>query len=593
MATVTETIGRAFVGDQLDNLQETTAQQERQIAVFREAAAEQNQQMTLLVETIQRLEQALYSPDWVRLSAIGRQEFTRQALRQITELARLMALKNPVIGRGVEIQRLYVWGQGVTIQAADPTINGVIQSFLDDERNQAELTAHQARGEKEEQLQIESNLFFCFFTNSTTGRVRVRTIPFDEIEDVITNPEDSKEPWFYLRRWTEHALDGTTNQREAYYPDWRYHPRRRSAPAGWTVQWETPVYHFRVNPFGKFGVTRLYRGLDWALAYKNFLEQLASVWQALARWAYILTTKGGAAAVAASKAKMTTGGESGAETPLPGGTFIQSENVLLQPFRTAGATMSAEDGRRLFLMAAASFGFPETFWGDASVGSLATAKSLDRPTELLIKDRQSLWEDVHQNLFNFVLLQAVKAPQGPLRSFGRVIRVDDGDQYSEVIVWNDQVGEDGETRPFDATVSMTFPAIIEGDVVGTTSAIIDATTLKGGGNGIPVEAAVRRLLVELGFQDVDQIMEVWQQVEEERKAQAEVMLTQMSQPSSDDADGTGGVGTGDSVGAQTLSDEEEEEETAESLRRSVSELVTEIRGAFNGNGGDVRTGDGR
>jgi hypothetical protein len=587
MATVTETIGRAFVGDQLENLQETTAQQERQLAVFREAAAEQNQQMTLLVETIQRLEQALYSPDWVRLSAIGRQEFTRQALRQITELARLMALKNPVIGRGVEIQRLYVWGQGVTIQAADPTIDGVIQSFLDDERNQAELTAHQARGEKEEQLQIESNLFFCFFTNATTGRVRVRTIPFDEIEDVVTNPEDSKEPWFYLRRWTEHALDGTTNQREAYYPDWRYHPKRPTAPTGWTVQWETPVYHFRVNPFGKFGVTRLYRGLDWALAYKNFLEQLASVWQALARWAYTLTTKGGAAAVAASKAKMTTGGESGAETPLPGGTFIQSENVLLQPFRTAGATMSAEDGRRLFLMAAASFGFPETFWGDASVGSLATAKSLDRPTELLIKDRQSLWEDVHQNLFNFVLLQAVKAPQGPLRSFGRVIRVDDGDQYSEVIVWNDQVGEDGETRPFNATVSTTFPVIIEGDVVGTTGAIIDATTLKGGGNGIPVEAAVRRLLVELGFRDVDQIMEIWQQVEEERRedtrrAKAEAMAAQLNQPSG--SDGSESVGAQTPRGAQIDEEDEEADETAESLRRSVSELVTEIRGAFNGNG---------
>jgi hypothetical protein len=591
MATVTETIGRALVGGEIGRLEATAAEQQRQIVAFRETAAEQNQQMTLLVETIQRLEQALYAPDWVRLSVVGRQEFTRPALRQITELARLMHLKNPIVGRGVELKRLYVWGQGVSIQAANPDVNAVIQAFLDDERNQSELTTHQARGEKQEQKETDSNIFFCFFTNATTGRVRVRCIPFDEIEDIITNPEDSKEPWFYLRRWTEHALDGSTRQMEAYYPDWRYHPKSRAVPQGWQVRWDNPVYHFRVNPFGKFGVTRLYRALDWALAYKNFLEQLASVWQALARWAYQLTTKGGAAAVAASKAKLTTGGTSGDVPPVSGGTFIQSENVNLQPFRTAGATMSADDGRRLALMAFASFGFPETFWSDASVGSLATAKSLDRPTELLIKDDQTLWEDVHQNIFSFVILQAAKAPQGALRPFGRVVREDDGSQYIETIAWNDVVDEEGNARPFDPTVSMTFPAIIEGDVVGTTGAIIDATTLKGGGNGIPVEAAVRRLLVELGFQDVDQIMEIWKQVEEERKAKAEAMAA--TTPAAQ-LDQSSGDGEGESVGAQTDEDEEEEEtETAESLRRSVSELVTEIRGAFNGNGGDVRTGDGR
>lgn len=584
MATITESIGRALVGNELTRLEETAAQQQQQIVTFQETANQQHEQITLLVETIQRLEQALYSPDWVRLSAFGQHEFTRPALKQITELARLMKLKNPIIGRGVAIQRLYVFGQGVTIHAADPDINNVIQGFLDDERNRAELTTHQARGEKEEQLKVEANLFFCFFTEPQTGRVRIRTIPFDEIDDIICNPQDSKEPWFYLRKWTEHDLDGTPRPREAYYPDWSYHPRvRPQLPQGWTVQWDTPVYFVRVNPFGKFGVSELYSSLDWALAYKNFLEQLASVWQALARWAHKLTTKGGAAAVAASKTKLTTGGASGTVPPVSGGTFIESENVTLQPFRTAGATMSADDGRRLLLMAAAAFGFPETFFGDASVGSLATAKSLDRPTELLIKDRQTLWEDIHQNIFNYVLLRAVKAPLGALRNLGKVQRTPDYDQFIEWVQWGTRTDEEGKVIPVNPTINVDFPAVIEQDVPALTTAIIDATTLKGAGNGIPTEAAVRRLLVELGFQDVDEIMEIWKQVEAERQAKAEAMVAQM-QPAN------GGDNAPSDNGREEEDDDledEEADEATEALRRSVHELVTEIRGAFNGNGSVV------
>src|SRR5690606_26615419 len=107
--------------------------------------------------------------------------------------------------------------------------------------------------------------------------------------------------------------------------------------------------------------------------------------------------------------------------PLTGSTFVAGEGTSLQPVRTSGATVSAEDGRRLLLMVAASSGLPETFFGDASIGTLATAKSLDRPTELMMEDRQKLWRDVFINILEFVRLWAVKAPRGPLRSLGRVV----------------------------------------------------------------------------------------------------------------------------------------------------------------------------
>lgn len=474
-------------------------------ADLNEVVFRQEQTIGLLQESVRELEVALFNSDWRMLTVQAQQEFTREGLRLITELARIMHLKNPVIKRGVDIQRLYVWAQGMSIRAKQPEINDVVQAFLDDERNQAELTSHQERGEKEKDLQLEANLFFCFFTNTQNGRVRVRTIPLDEIYEIICNPEDRKEPWFYKRVWVETGIDGNQAQKTALYPDWQYKPTNKPPSiTGLPVNWDKPVYHVAVNKYGRFGVSEVYASLDWARAYKSFLENLASVWQALARWAAKLTVKGGAAGVAAAKTKLnttlsTTQGETN-PSPISGSTFIQAEGRDLQPFRTAGATMSAEDGRRLFLMAAAPLGFPETFYGDTSVGTLATAESLDRPTELKIKDRQTLWADIHRAIMRFVVLQAVKAPMGDLHGLGRVIKEIDGEQYTECVVFGEDV---------DPTIDIQFPSIVASDIQKQIGALKTATTLDGQAPAgtFDLKTFTRLAAIELGIPDVDALID--------------------------------------------------------------------------------------
>jgi hypothetical protein len=562
------------------------SEQAGQITELAEVNRQYANDLFMVKENLQRLEQALYAPGWRMLSMWADQEFTREGLREITRLARIMRLKNPLIKRGVQIQKLYVWAQGVSITAVDEQINEVIQGFLDDERNQAELTSHQARGEKEVDLQTEGNLFFRFFINRVNGRIRVRTIDPLEIDDIICNPEDKKEPWFYRRTWTRINFDGSTVPVVEYYPDWRFIPRSRlaftdvlaaSGGLGGRIIWDTPVYHVAVNKLGRWGICEFYDANDWALAYKSFLEQLASVWQALARWAAKLTVKGGARGVAAAKAKLNTTMAGGQEEtnppPTTGSMFIQTEGRDLQPFRTAGATMSADDGRRLMLMAAMPFGFPETFYGDASVGSLATAESLDRPTELKIIDRQTLYRDIHMSIFDFVLKWAAKAPQGQLRSLARVQVERDGDQIIERLAWNEGV---------DPTITMTFPAVIEHNVREMIGAISDAQTLAGRaeGPGIPLETAVARMLAELGIQDIDEVMEIWREINEERKETAAQMVSQFGQNGSEEEE-------------DVPEDEEEDEETMESVFRrqqaAVEGLLTAIRETIGANGQNVHT----
>ena len=572
MATLTESLADRLTGGKLSALQET--------------AVSQQNELFLLNESLQRLEQLLHSTEWRMLSFQADQEFTRPGLKEITKLARLMRLKNPIIKRGVKIQRLYVWAQGVNISAVDETINETLQAFLDDERNKAELTSHQARGERETDLQQDGNLFFRFHINEINGRLRLSTIDPQEIDDIICNPEDKREPWFYKRIWVQKNLDGGTTAHTVYYPDWRFTPKskfgftEKLAKLGGLngrIEWSTPVYHVAVNKLGRWGVPEYYAANDWALAYKSFLEQLASVWQALARWAAKLTTKGGKRGVAAAKAKLNTtlsnaGTEETNPPPVTGSTFIASEGTDLQPFRTAGATMSAEDGRRLLLMTIMDFGFPETFFGDASVGSLATAKSLDRPTELQIMDRQALHRDIHLDIIGYQLLWAVKAPQGPLRGLGKAIREPDGDQVRERVTWNEDI---------DQTINVDFPSIVQHDVKEAIGSIIDAQTLAGRsqGAGIPLETAVRHLLSELGLSDIDAVMKIWEEEQEERQARADEMAAQLNQ------NGSGADGDEDD---EPEGDEEEDEESmAEVWKRqitAVTGLLTELREAVAQNG---------
>lgn len=482
---------------------------ETQYQQAQQALLQENGQLS---ERLAALEMALETADWRRLTMDADNEFSREGLRLIVELARVMALKNPLVKRGVEVQRLYVWGQGWSVQAADKEINAVLTAFLDDPKNQPELS-HQARGQKETELQTDGNLFFALFPNLATGRVLMRSIPFDEVEDIICNPEDSKEPWYYKRLWTPTATDAngatTTRQMSAYYPDWRYTPTDKPATIGsLTVRWSSPLCHIRGSAGysnWKFGCSEIYASIDWARAYKEFLEDWASIVRAYRRFAFQLSTPGGKQGIAAAKAKLGStygSGGTGGETnppPVVGSTFITGGEASLTPVRTSGATVAAEDGRRLLLMVAASVGLPETFFGDVSVGTLATAESLDRPTELAMKDRQTLWMSIYTALFEYVLLWAVKAPQGPLRALGTVqTAVEDG-QIQERVTWHDGV---------DPHVDIDFPPIVAGNMAERVQAIVRAATLDGkpAAGTFDLATVTRLILSALGEDDIDQMM---------------------------------------------------------------------------------------
>jgi len=509
---IVDDLARRQLRGELDANSTALVAVEQELETRDTALAAIGQNYDTLTERIAELELALEDSGWLQLGGESWEEFSRDGLATITYWSRLFYLKNPLIRRGVDVQTHYVWGRGMTVNIEDDDINEVIQAFRDDDKNKVEFTSRQAQMSKERELQTDGNLFFVLFTNQHSGQVRVRSIPFSEIADVIRNPEDNKEPWYYKRSyvregWTPGTGSTFDQQTTEYFPDWKYHPKKQPTSIDdKPIHWDRPVYHVKTGGFSdwKFGVSEVYAATDWAKAYKNFLENWASITKAYARFAFKMTGMKSKGEIAAVKSKMdSTLARPGAEKvppPVTGSIAMMTEGRDLQPVRTAGATVAAEDGRHIKLMVCAAMGLPETFFGDVSVGTLATAKSLNRPTELQMVSRQTLWGDIYAEIFNYVLMQEIKATGGQLRGKGVVKEEEQDGKIEYKVVWNDDI---------DSKVDIDFPPIVEEDIDKLIGAIVDAATLKGSGLAGTIEQRelTRMLLVALHEEDIDETLE--------------------------------------------------------------------------------------
>ncbi|PZR55234.1 hypothetical protein DNL40_02365 [Xylanimonas oleitrophica] len=475
-------------------------------AIDRARAAEAN--LALLTESVLDLERTLEDKGWRRLDAQGAAEFSREGLRTAARLSRVMYLANPLIKRGLSVRQAYVWGQGVQIAArakgADggEDVNAAVQRFLDDPGNRSALTGDQAHEQLEIALGTDGNVFLACFTNPRTGFVQVRSIAFDEIDDVITNPDDKDDPWYYLRSWTSQVLkaDGTgfeTVQEKAYYPALTYRPRTRpKAIGGVEVRWDAPIYHVKVNALdgAKFGVGDAYAALPWARAYKDFLSDWALLVKALSQFAWKASAKNSsrAAGMRQALARRPQGEAPAGNENNVGSTAVLPADVTLEAIPKTGATIDSESGRPLAAMVGAALDVPvTTLMSDpGQTGARAVAETLNLPTKLAMRQRQTVWTEAHRAILSYVIREAVRAPQGGLR--GAIGRDD--------FTGREVVTLAGAT---DQTIEIDWPSLDETPLETIVKAIVDADAT----GKLPPLVIAKLLLQALGVKDADEIVE--------------------------------------------------------------------------------------
>ncbi len=196
-----------------------------------------------LRESTSELEQRLYDPGWRRFTAEVELEFTDAGRQQMRAVCRLASITNPLLVRGVSLRSAYIHSGGVQRTARangqdaadEQDVQAVVAAFLTDEGNARSFTSPAARDRLEHSLATDGELFVALITRPLNGEVQTRVILADEIADIITNPEDRTEHWYYKRCWTErqYGKDGTPIDvsREMLYPAVDYRPARGPSKA--------------------------------------------------------------------------------------------------------------------------------------------------------------------------------------------------------------------------------------------------------------------------------------------------------------------------------------------------------------------------
>lgn len=480
----------------MPNRPTSTIAETQKLEIELSAALAENE---LLEESLADVQLALEDRGWLSMSIRAAEEFSPEGRRRAAALTRILVVQNPLIKRGVAIRTGYIWGQGVQVAGKTPEVNDVIQKFNED--NKSSFWSSQAREEKEKSLATDGAVFRALPTSPLTGRVRVRTIDPAEIQDIICNPEDRDEPWFYLRQYTANVAGAryagitrpTTVTKRVLYPALGFRPTARMKTIDdIEVRWDTPVQHIAVNRIDGwlFGIGDAYAAIAWARAYKEFLEDWSKLTKALSRFAWKITsarksTAQKAAETARSAAARLPAPESGA-----GATAVMAGSNL-EAIPKSGATIDSESGKPLAGMIAAALGVPVTMLlsDPGSTGARAVAETLDEPTRHEMELRRSLWTDKDLELYDYVIDQAVKAPRGPLK--GTVTL----DEYGRELIT--LAGGD------DRTVDISWPSLEKVAV----DVIMKAIQIADDSGKIPPAVIARLTLMALGVDDIDEIME--------------------------------------------------------------------------------------
>lgn len=473
---------------------------EQELMAARESLRSANTMADYFAENLTRLELAQEEMGWRRMAATTKREFTRAGLADIIELSHAMYLNNPLINRAVNVTTFYTWAQGVLMKAADDKLQKeIIEPMLSNDWNKAEFYSHSARLLSDVEQLVEGNIWGVLFTD-LEGNVELRSVPTEQIQQIHHAEGDQRKIYFYRRFYAESVFDVSTGQsrlvqKQVLHPDWRYQPRDRPDEIGGIkVEWDAPIIHLKSGGLKSmmFGVPETYAAMDWARAYKKFLENWHSMIASLSKFSWQVTTKGSKVKGTADKLKSTI-----PEDPeeierndrSAGGAFVGKPGDEITPIPKNAATTSADDSRPSRLMVASAMNMPDTILsGDVDIGNFATSKTLDRPTELYMKSRQMFWADFHTDIFRYSIEAKVRRGKLP----GKVLWTPDGDNSTAQYAG-------------DADIEVSYPPILEQDMGNVVRAVVAAMTLEGKeeAGAVPRDVGSKKLLEALGVEDVE------------------------------------------------------------------------------------------
>lgn len=326
----------------------------------------------------------------------GNHEIPLSKVKKTAELCRALVTVNPLVKQGVNVRTSFIWGDGVKIsvdgssrgrkrstnKTLPPSLERVFGSTL-------------AQAELERSAASDGNWFFLCDTRTKT----VTRLPFWQISGAVTQNGDSENILYIRRTWddTETDLDTGTNSgdlTDKWYPTSNHTGPVAGKIMNVEVESSCRIVHVPFNRIvgWRWGIPDTFTAIFWSKAYKEFLENCATLTKAYARFAWKVTSASGkgTARVASQLAS-----EPGRD-PITGQSRAVGASVALGAGQdlTAISRSTSVDfnaGRPLAAMVAAGLGVPlPMLTSDPGEGSRSTAETLDEPTKKSMKARQRM-----------------------------------------------------------------------------------------------------------------------------------------------------------------------------------------------------------
>lgn len=357
---------------------------------------DRNEELTeMLSESLSDITLAIDDLNWRPLGGTPthENEITLDALHKASEVCRALVTVNPLVKRGIAVRTSYIWGGGVRIGTdSDSWYNRSVERTLGTTLAQLEI---------ERTAAADGNLFFLVDERAKT----VKRIPFWQICGSVSDPEDSETVWYYKRQYNRttvnlESYDAYAPNQELYtvwYPSDQLEGPVRSSIGGNQVDRTKRIVHI---PFNKqvgwtWGVPDVFAVVFWSRAYKEFLENCATLQKAYSRFAWKVTssTKKGQQRVASRMAQPPSRDPITGEHRNIGAAVTLGANQDMQALQTI-RPVDFDSGTPLASMVAAGLEIPlPMLTSDPSTGNRATAETLDSPTELAMEARQNLMHD--------------------------------------------------------------------------------------------------------------------------------------------------------------------------------------------------------
>lgn len=473
------------------------------------------------------IELALQNVDWRREINMSWLEFSRWGIQQIILISRLYYIKQPLMRRAIDVVAAYVFGRGVEISSTDDAANDTLNEFY--ERNRATFGPN-AMIAAQKAKSMDGNLFWVFFADTeNSGLVEARRIDATEIEEIVTDPDDSDKEWYFKRSWTQRTFNAdagtsTTTTKTVWYPALG-NEKTGASPmkiGTYDVEWGSPVLHRKSGGVAKwhFGCPEGYPALEWIRTAARYMQSCATLAASHAQIAWDVTSKGGQGAIEGTKQQLGTSVNSQPGNqlwdtnppPLNASIMVKGPGTEWNMVNSRAQGLDPKEGLTYNTYIGNVFGIPPTWLGDMETSNLSTATTLDRPTELGMRCRQTEWEDDLAVISKFVLSVSAGATSGKLREArgaGKVVRINEAPR--KTLPNGHRVYDESATPADDEIlVRVTFPAIREGDMPTLIKAIAESMTLDNKGGqivGIDEREGVRLMYETLGVEDPEDILD--------------------------------------------------------------------------------------